>query len=289
MKNSNRYNDNSDNNNDDDDDSNNDDDDDDDDSNNINNDDNNDNNDDNDDNDDDDDDNDDNDSTNENDNNNKKSSKTKLLKEAREYKNKLDKRGVIYLSRIPPFMKPNKARSIFEEYGEVTRLFLQEEDINIRNKRKARGGNSSKQFTEGWIEYSDKKIAKKVALSLNGTRIGRSKGDFYHDDMWNIKYLKNFKWEYLTEKFAYERRVREQKLKAAMMQSKRTNAEFVELIEKQKTQVHIEERKRKRDNNNNLNDNDKKMKRKFHQNQIIATQHGEKSQKVDSKLLKLLT
>jgi ESF2/ABP1 family protein len=185
-------------------------------------------------------------------------------------------------------MKPNKARSIFEEYGEITRLFLQEEDINIRKKRKARGGNSSKQFTEGWIEYADKKIAKNVAESLNGTQVGKSKGDFYHDDFWNIKYLKNFKWDYLTEKFAYERRVREQKLKAAMLQSKRTNAEFVELVEKQKAQSHYDERKRKRgDNGDNDNNESKKIRRKFHQNKIIANQHGENErQAVDSRFLK---
>ena len=60
----------------------------------------------------------------------KVSKKGKLLKEAEKYKEALEKRGVIYLSRVPPFMKPNKARNIFEQYGEVTRLFLQEEGIN---------------------------------------------------------------------------------------------------------------------------------------------------------------
>jgi hypothetical protein len=46
--------------------------------------------------------------------------------DAAEYAEKVAKRGVIYISRIPPFMKPNKVRSIFEIYGEVTRLFLGE-------------------------------------------------------------------------------------------------------------------------------------------------------------------
>jgi hypothetical protein len=45
----------------------------------------------------------------------------------------------------------------------------------------------------GWIEFSDKKIAKQVAESLNNTAIGGKKGDFYHDDIWNLKYLKKFK------------------------------------------------------------------------------------------------
>ena len=56
------------------------------------------------------------------------------------------------------------------------------------------GGNGSKQFVEGWIEYADKAIAKQVAQSLNNTPIGGKKRNFYHDDIWNLKYLKNFKY-----------------------------------------------------------------------------------------------
>jgi ESF2/ABP1 family protein len=87
-------------------------------------------------------------------------------------------------------------------------------DVQARRKRKEHGGNGSKQFKEGtlllvffickihgidtqwflgWIEFADKKIAKQVAESLNNTPIGGKKGDFYHDDIWNLKYLKGFK------------------------------------------------------------------------------------------------
>lgn len=57
----------------------------------------------------------------------KQKRKGALRKEAEQYREKLKKRGVIYISRIPPFMKPNKMRTIFEEYGEVTRIYLAEE------------------------------------------------------------------------------------------------------------------------------------------------------------------
>lgn len=66
-------------------------------------------------------------------------------------------------------------------------------DSAVRKKRKEAGGNGSKMFREGWVEFADKKIARQVAESLNNTMIGGKKGSFYHDDMWNIKYLKNFK------------------------------------------------------------------------------------------------
>jgi ESF2/ABP1 family protein len=45
----------------------------------------------------------------------------------------------------------------------------------------------------GWVEFADKKIARQVAESLNNTAIGGKKGDYYHDDIWNLKYLKKFK------------------------------------------------------------------------------------------------
>ena len=66
-------------------------------------------------------------------------------------------------------------------------------DQSVRKNRKRAGGNGSKQFVEGWIEFADKNIAKQVAQSLNNTSIGGKKRDFYHDDIWNLKYLKNFK------------------------------------------------------------------------------------------------
>ena len=170
---------------------------------------------------------------------------TKLRQEAKIYSENLERRGVIYMSRVPPFMKPNKARTLFEQFGIVTRIYLAEEDSQLRKRRKVNGGNGSKQFTEGWIEFADKKVAKSVAESLNNSTMGGMKSHFYHDDIWNLKYLKKFKWDYLTEKFAYERRVRENKLKASMMQAKRSNAEFVELVEKGKQQKYVDDRKRK--------------------------------------------
>lgn len=139
---------------------------------------------------------------------------------------------------------------------------------------------------------------------MNGTLVGGKKRNFYHDDMWTIKYLRGFKWRHLTEKLgaflacfvlgggvgmrvcesrgacssvclppnqptriphtnptthptpprtnqpashtiqppthsnpAYERRVREQKLRVEMMQAKKENALFAQLVEKKKVGV----------------------------------------------------
>lgn len=45
-------------------------------------------------------------------------------------------------------------------------------------------------FTEGWIEFSKKKYAKKVAETLNNQPVGGKKRKEYHDFLWNIKYLR---------------------------------------------------------------------------------------------------
>lgn len=42
-------------------------------------------------------------------------------------KEKMCNPGIVYLSRIPPFMKPHKVRHIFSQYGAVGRVYLQPE------------------------------------------------------------------------------------------------------------------------------------------------------------------
>jgi ESF2/ABP1 family protein len=110
------------------------------------------------------------------------------------------KTGVIYLSRIPPRLNPTKIRqllSVFE--SPVLRIFLAPETTTAYQRRVKAGGSKRKQFTEGWVEFEDKKVAKKVAVMLNAERIGAKKGDFCYDDLWCIKYLPKFKWHHLTE------------------------------------------------------------------------------------------
>ena len=70
----------------------------------------------------------------------------------------------------------------------------------MRQRRVKFKGNKKKNFTEGWVEFHDKRVAKTVALMLNNTPIGGKKCSYYHDDLWNIKYLSKFRWTHLTEK-----------------------------------------------------------------------------------------
>jgi len=154
--------------------------------------------------------------------------------------------GVVYMSRLPPFMKPAKIRNIFSQYGEVGRLFLQPEDVSVRKKRKKHGGSGRKLFTEGWIEFKDKCIAKAVAQSLNNTPIGGKKGGYYHDDIWNIKYLPKFLWGHLSEKIAYEKATKEQRMRTEISQAKKEANFYLQNVEKGKAIDAMETRKRKR-------------------------------------------
>lgn len=44
-----------------------------------------------------------------------------------EYKAAQERAGVIYISRIPPGMNPNKVRHLMGAYGEIGRVYLQQE------------------------------------------------------------------------------------------------------------------------------------------------------------------
>ncbi|KJE92929.1 pre-rRNA-processing protein esf-2 [Capsaspora owczarzaki ATCC 30864] len=159
------------------------------------------------------------------------------------FNEKVAKSGVLYLSRVPPHMKPDKIRHLLQIYGAIGRVFLQPEDPEARKRRIKKGGNKKKNFSEGWIEFADKGVAKSVAASLNGTMIGGKKSSFYHDDLWLLKYLPKFKWHHLTEQIAYENAVRDQRLRTELAQSKRENNFFMENVDKSKKIREVESRK----------------------------------------------
>lgn len=105
--------------------------------------------------------------------------------------------GVVYLSRLPPFMRPQKVKFLLSRFGEIGRIFLSPEDPKSHARRVKFGGNKRINYEEGWVEFKDKKVAKLVAETLSATTIGGKKGNYYHDDVWNIKYLPKFKWHHL--------------------------------------------------------------------------------------------
>ncbi|RPB29401.1 hypothetical protein L211DRAFT_832104 [Terfezia boudieri ATCC MYA-4762] len=154
--------------------------------------------------------------------------------------------GVVYISRVPPFMRPQKVKSLLSRFGSINRIFLSPEDPTSHSRRVKFGGNKKTLYEEGWVEFTDKKVAKLVAETLNATIIGGKKGSYYHDDVWNIKYLPKFKWHHLTAQIAHENAARQSRLRAEIAQAHRENKAFTRNVERAKMIDNMQEsRKRK--------------------------------------------
>ncbi|OCK79340.1 hypothetical protein K432DRAFT_383141 [Lepidopterella palustris CBS 459.81] len=154
--------------------------------------------------------------------------------------------GVIYISRVPPFMKPQTVKNLLSPHGAIGRIFLSPEDSAAHTRRVKAGGNKKRSFTDGWVEFLDKKNAKLVAETLNSRIIGGKKSGWYHDDVWNIKYLKGFKWYHLTEQIANENAERAARLRAEIAQTTKENKMFLENIERAKMLEGMESKQRKK-------------------------------------------
>ncbi|KAG6026412.1 hypothetical protein E4U41_001276 [Claviceps citrina] len=146
----------------------------------------------------------------------------------------IKKSGVVYISRIPPGMKPSALRSLLSPYGKLNRIFLAPEDPTARARRKRAGGNKRLLFTEGWIEFLRKRDAKAACELLNGQNIGGKKGSFFRDDVWNLVYLRGFKWHNLTEQITAENAERTSRMRAEISKATRENKAFVRNVEKAK-------------------------------------------------------
>jgi ESF2/ABP1 family protein len=50
--------------------------------------------------------------------------KTLTAKKLAALQARYDARGVVYLSRLPPFMKPAKLRHLLQQHGDILRIYL---------------------------------------------------------------------------------------------------------------------------------------------------------------------
>ncbi|KAK9119899.1 hypothetical protein Scep_017992 [Stephania cephalantha] len=181
--------------------------------------------------------------------------KSLLLKEAAV----ADKRGVCYLSRVPPHMNPFKLQQILSQYGEIQRIYLTPENPVAQAHRKQAGKFRGQEFSEGcvysdskhydflvpWVEFAKKSVAKKVANMLNGEQIGGRKRSSFYYDLWNIKYLSKFKWDNLTEELAYKKAIRDQKLALEISAAKRERDFYLSKVDKSHALTNIEKKRKK--------------------------------------------
>ncbi|TFY80630.1 hypothetical protein EWM64_g3380 [Hericium alpestre] len=135
--------------------------------------------------------------------------------------------GVVYISRIPPGMRPTK-----------------QEDAKRAYLRRKYTSTKKAHYTEGWVEFKDKKVARSVAEMLNAQPIGGKKGTRWRDDVWTMKYLPRFKWNMLTEQVAHEAAVHTARLRVELSQSRTEQHEYLKNVELARVLDKRAERKR---------------------------------------------
>jgi ESF2/ABP1 family protein len=157
------------------------------------------------------------------------------------------RRGIVYISRIPPGLTPSSLRDIMQQFGQVTRIYCTPQDPTSKKK------GSLRRYIEGWIEFSDRKDARRVSKSLNCTPIGeclptkKRRRVRFAADLWNLTYLgKHVKWHHLTQQLTYQKRIREKKLVQQIQQAKREANQFLDNVEKSHIHNLIEEKRRKK-------------------------------------------
>lgn len=163
-------------------------------------------------------------------------SKSSLAKKAAKASDTSARSGVVYISRIPPYMKPHTVKHFLSPYAPsgVGRIFLTPESQDVRKSRVRAGGNKKRNFTDGWVEFISKKEAKIAVETLNARIIGGKKGGYYYDDVWNLKYLKGFKWRHLTEQIANENAERVARMRAEDARERREVREYLKNVERAK-------------------------------------------------------
>lgn len=138
-----------------------------------------------------------------------------LIKESEEYKLKVRKSGVIFISYIPEGLTVSLIRKRLENYG-VKRIYL-----------KPLSGKKN-HFKEGWIEFENKLMAKLCEYELNGRPIGGKKREALSSELWTFKYLHKFKWHHLVEKLQLQQKIKQQEVKTAINQAHRENQFILE-------------------------------------------------------------
>lgn len=158
----------------------------------------------------------------------------------------VDKTGVIFCSRIPPFMSLSKLKSYFSRYGKIGKIYAEPESLNDYKRRVKMGGNKKLKFIHGWIEFIDKTVAKRVAAQLNGQPVGEKKRhNFWRDDLWNLLYLPKYKFNDVMAYLRENKGDRKEKLSFHLAKSRKENYNYMEQLEAEKQHKAIEKRKRK--------------------------------------------
>ncbi|KAM7348058.1 uncharacterized protein ACRADG_007488 [Cochliomyia hominivorax] len=156
-----------------------------------------------------------------------------LRKSGLEQPKKKRKKGIIYISNIPKHMNVTRIREILGEYGKIGRVYLQPEKLpGGDDKKKKKRKPFARHFTEGWVEFESKRVAKQIVPLLNNKQISTRKKSQFYDYIWSMKYLPRFKWCHLTERMNYEQAVHKQRLMTEVSQARKETTFFQNNLDK---------------------------------------------------------
>ncbi|XP_052849185.1 uncharacterized protein LOC128260323 [Drosophila gunungcola] len=142
------------------------------------------------------------------------------------------KKGIIYISNIPKHMNVTRLREILGEYGTIGRVYLQPEKLSSAKVKKNKRKRYNIHFTEGWVEFESKRVAKQIVPLLNNKQISTRKKSQFYDSLWSMKYLPRFKWVHLTERMNYEQAVHKQRLHTEVSQARKETTFFQNNLDK---------------------------------------------------------
>ncbi|KAK2745409.1 RNA-binding ATPase activator esf2 [Myotisia sp. PD_48] len=196
-------------------------------------------------------------------------------------KRRKNKTGVIYMSSLPPYLKPSALKSMLTArgFGPVTKLFLSP-DVppagSSRTTSSKPNSNKRRMYTDGWVEFASKRTAKICAETLNATIVGGKKGGWYHDDVWNMKYLRGFKWADLMEQVQREKREAEARRRIEDSKARKEEKSFLLGLEQGKAFEGIkrkrEEKGKEKSKSETAGDGDKiDVRRVFRQNVVMGS------------------
>ena len=133
------------------------------------------------------------------------------------YKEKIRRSGVLYISYIPEGMTVITLKKNLSKFG-VNRVYLVPDTTKVAKSKKKQN------YKEGWIEFTDKIMAKLCEYEFNGKILGgKKRNNKFREEIWNLKYLHKFKWNHLMEKLQFNKKLRDHRMKAELSQIKREN------------------------------------------------------------------
>ena len=178
----------------------------------------------------------------EDDNNNKNKRKRRKRKKTmtdiedgyNKWKKKQNKKGVIYIAKVPFGCNPKSLKKIFSDFGKVTNVHLESSKGKDGTEKKIHGIWS--EYCEAWVEFADKKIAKEAARLLHDTKIPRRyvKSRRARSHIWNMKYLKGFGWHHLKEYKTQIRTLQRKKYEIQIADAHRQAAYFESQVKRAK-------------------------------------------------------